>query len=76
MNEKDRSLTEFSVENFPDIDVGLLLKLQQKLKDVEKERDKLFLKVETLEREESPTEERQRTVDAIRVIILLFSNNL
>lgn len=59
-----------NTKEVPDIDVGLVLKLQQKLKDVENERDKLFLKVESLEKEDSPTEERQRTMDSIRVIIM------
>lgn len=54
-------------QDMPEIDVGLLLKLQQKLKDVEKERDRLFLRVESLEKEESPTEETQKTIDSIKV---------
>lgn len=78
-SERDDSLVEVTtrrmhgVGDYPEVDIGLVLKLQQKLKDVEKERDKLFLKVESLEKEESPSEERQRTVDTIRVNILLLT---
>ncbi|EEB10549.1 myosin-5A, putative [Pediculus humanus corporis] len=79
--EKDRSISEYNTmrlnnqtKEVPDIDVGLVLKLQQKLKDVENERDKLFLKVESLEKEDSPTEERQRTMDSIRLENLEIEN--
>ncbi|KAL0276825.1 UNVERIFIED_CONTAM: hypothetical protein PYX00_004309 [Menopon gallinae] len=61
-------------QDLPEIDVGLLLKLQQKLKDVEKERDRLFLRVESLEKEESPSEERQKTIDAIKLEELEIEN--
>lgn len=72
--DEDRSGLELAgdnllnLQNLPEIDVGLLLKLQQKLKEVEKDRDRLLHRVESLEKEESPTEERQRTIDSIKVM--------
>lgn len=72
--DEDRSGLEMAgdnllnLQNLPEIDVGLLLKLQQKLKEVEKDRDRLLHRVESLEKEESPTEERQRTIDSIKVM--------
>lgn len=51
-------------------DVGLVLKLQQKLKDVEKEKSRLIRMVEDLEREDC--EESSRTQDSFRVYPLTF----
>lgn len=48
------------------VDVGLVLKLQQKLKDVEHENGRLVRMVEDLERAESP-EDSTRTADTFRV---------
>ncbi|PSN35591.1 Unconventional myosin-Va [Blattella germanica] len=48
------------------IDVGLVLKLQQKLKDVEKERNRLQERVEYLEKD-SPSDDAARTHDAFKV---------
>lgn len=65
--ERDRSLTEVQLRQLPEIDVGLMLKLQQKLKEVEKERDRLFDQLESLEKDDSPTEEKQETIDKLKV---------
>ena len=48
------------------VDIGLVLKLQQKLKEVEKEKGRLIRMVEDLERD-SP-EETSRMQDTFRVI--------
>lgn len=47
------------------MDIGLVLKLQQKLKDVEKEKGRLIRLVEDLERDTN--EESSRTQDSFRV---------
>lgn len=47
-------------------DIGLVLKLQQKLKDVEKEKSRLIRMVEDLERDDC--EESSRTQDSFRVM--------
>lgn len=47
------------------VDIGLVLKLQQKLKDVEKEKGRLIRMVEDLERDSN--EESTRTQDSFRV---------
>jgi myosin-5 len=47
------------------VDIGLVLKLQQKLKDVEKEKGRLIRMVENLERDNN--EESSRTQDSFRV---------
>lgn len=48
------------------VDIGLVLKLQQKLKDVEKEKGRLIRMVEDLERD--TCEESSRMQDSFRVI--------
>ncbi|XP_034177931.2 dilute class unconventional myosin isoform X2 [Osmia lignaria lignaria] len=54
------------------VDIGLVLKLQQKLKDVEKEKGRLIRMVEDLERD-SP-EENSRTQDTFRLQELEMEN--
>nr|CAD7262897.1 unnamed protein product [Timema shepardi] len=49
------------------IDVGLVLKLQSKLKNVEKERIRLQKRVEEYEKDESPGDEQNRTRDTFKV---------
>lgn len=62
-------MSEMDYPHLPEIDIGLMLKLQSKLKEVEKERDRLFERLESLERDEaSPTEERKETMDKLKVI--------
>jgi hypothetical protein len=56
------------------IDVGLVLKLQQKLKDVEKERNRLQKRVEHLEKEDSPSDDAARTHDSFKVCVILSYN--
>ncbi|XP_063217828.1 unconventional myosin-Va isoform X2 [Bacillus rossius redtenbacheri] len=56
------------------IDVGLVLKLQHKLKDLEKERNKLLKRVEHLERDESPGDEMARTRDTFKLQELEIEN--
>lgn len=51
--------------NAAPVDIGLVLKLQQKLKDVEKEKSRLIRMVEDLERDDC--EESSRTQDSFRV---------
>ncbi|XP_008202902.1 unconventional myosin-Va isoform X2 [Nasonia vitripennis] len=56
------------------VDVGLVLKLQQKLKDVEQENGRLVRMVEDLERTESP-EDSTRTQDTFRLQELEMENS-
>jgi myosin-5 len=49
------------------IDVNLVLKLQQKLKDVEKERNRVQKTVEHLEKEDSPSDDAGRTHDSFKL---------
>lgn len=52
------------------VDVGLVLKLQQKLKDLEKENGRLIRMVEDLERESGPEcDGSTRTHDSFKVCI-------
>ncbi|XP_072764523.1 unconventional myosin-Va isoform X2 [Anoplolepis gracilipes] len=55
------------------VDIGLVLKLQQKLKDVEKEKGRLIRMVEDLERDSS--EESSRTQDSFRLQELEMENS-
>ena len=57
-------------ETHAPVDIGLVLKLQQKLKDVEKEKGRLIRMVEDLERD-SP-EETSRMQDTFRVILYIY----
>ncbi|XP_012285595.1 unconventional myosin-Va isoform X2 [Orussus abietinus] len=56
----------------PPVDVGLVLKLQQKLKDLERENHRLFRMVDELERDTS--EEASRTQDSFRLQELEMEN--
>ncbi|XP_067003336.2 unconventional myosin-Va [Anabrus simplex] len=57
------------------IDVGLVLKLQQKLKEVEKERDRLRKRVELLEKEDSPIDDAAvRTQESFQIQELEIEN--
>ncbi|XP_012267747.2 unconventional myosin-Va isoform X2 [Athalia rosae] len=56
----------------PPIDVGLVLKLQQKLKDVEKEKGRLIRMLEDSEKE--PSEDSSRTQDSFRLQELEMEN--
>jgi len=56
------------------IDVGLVLKLQQKLKDVEKERNRLQKRVEHLEKEDSPSDDAARAHDSFKLQELEMEN--
>lgn len=55
------------------VDIGLVLKLQQKLKDVEKEKSRLIRMVEDLERD--GCEESSRTQDSFRVHVAFLVLN-
>ncbi|KAJ9582514.1 hypothetical protein L9F63_003128, partial [Diploptera punctata] len=55
------------------IDVGLVLKLQQKLKDVEKERNRLQERVDYLEKD-SPSDDAARTHDTFKLQELEMEN--
>ncbi|KAL6423898.1 hypothetical protein ACFW04_010377 [Cataglyphis niger] len=55
------------------VDIGLVLKLQQKLKDVEKEKGRLIRMVEDLERDNN--EESSRTQDSFRLQELEMENS-
>jgi uncharacterized protein YlxW (UPF0749 family) len=48
-----------------------VLKLQQKLKDVEKERNRLQKRVEHLEKEDSPSDDAARTHDSFKVCLVV-----
>nr|CAD7595944.1 unnamed protein product [Timema genevievae] len=56
------------------IDVGLVLKLQSKLKNVEKERIRLQKRVEEYEKDESPGDEQNRTRDTFKLQELEMEN--
>lgn len=69
----NKSPSETNGPTHAPVDIGLVLKLQQKLKDVEKEKGRLIRMVEDLERD-SP-EETSRMQDTFRVIFcVLFIN--
>ena len=63
-----KSPRELNGPSHAPVDVGLVLKLQQKLKDVEKENGRLIRMVEDLERD-SP-EDVSRTQDSFRVSLV------
>ncbi|KAK7862317.1 hypothetical protein R5R35_014678 [Gryllus longicercus] len=54
--------------------VGLVLKLQQKVKELEKENDRLRRRVESLEKEDSPSDDLTRARDSFRVQELEMEN--
>ncbi|XP_021923468.1 unconventional myosin-Va [Zootermopsis nevadensis] len=56
-------------------DVALMLKLQQKLKDVEKERNRLQERIECLEKEDSPSDDATRTHDTFKLQELEMENS-
>lgn len=66
---KIESPEDDNMQTMSKIDVSLMLKLQQKLKEVETEKARLEKKVEALEAqdEDSPRDETKRTQDLIRV---------
>lgn len=71
----NKSPSETNGPTHAPVDIGLVLKLQQKLKDVEKEKGRLIRMVEDLERD-SP-EETSRMQDTFRVILcVLFINKI
>lgn len=51
-----------------------MLKLQQKLKDVEKERNRLQERIECLEKEDSPSDDATRTHDTFKVYSVVLSS--
>lgn len=65
--QSNKSPAETNGPTHAPVDIGLVLKLQQKLKDVEKEKGRLIRMVEDLERD-SP-EETSRMQDTFRVIL-------
>jgi len=63
--QPNKSPSEVPAPAHAPVDIGLVLKLQQKLKDVEKEKGRLIRMVEDLERDSN--EESTRTQDSFRV---------
>lgn len=63
--QPNKSPSEVPASAHAPVDIGLVLKLQQKLKDVEKEKGRLIRMVEDLERDSN--EESTRTEDSFRV---------
>lgn len=63
--QSNKSPSEKYASAHAPVDIGLVLKLQQKLKDVEKEKGRLIRMVEDLERDSN--EESSRTQDSFRV---------
>lgn len=68
--QMNKSPSETNGPTHAPVDIGLVLKLQQKLKDVEKEKGRLIRMVEDLERD-SP-EETSRMQDTFKVILILW----
>lgn len=68
-SNKSPSVIETADPAHAPVDIGLVLKLQQKLKDVEKEKSRLIRMVEDLERD--GCEESNRTQDSFRVYSFL-----
>jgi myosin V len=52
---------------YQDMDVGLVLKLQQKVKELERDRMRMHKRLEELDKEESPSEDLARTQDMFKV---------
>lgn len=63
--QTNKSPSEVPAPAHAPVDIGLVLKLQQKLKDVEKEKGRLIRMVEDLERDSN--EESIRTQDSFKV---------
>ncbi|KAG5308478.1 MYO5B protein, partial [Acromyrmex insinuator] len=70
--QSNKSPSEAPVSAHAPVDIGLVLKLQQKLKDVEKEKGRLIRMVEDLERDSN--EESTRTQDSFRLQELEMEN--
>ncbi|XP_012524245.1 unconventional myosin-Va isoform X2 [Monomorium pharaonis] len=70
--QANKSPPEASALAHAPVDIGLVLKLQQKLKDVEKEKGRLIRMVEDLERDNN--EESNRTQDSFRLQELEMEN--
>ncbi|XP_018394094.1 PREDICTED: unconventional myosin-Va isoform X2 [Cyphomyrmex costatus] len=70
--QSNKSPSEAPVPAHAPVDIGLVLKLQQKLKDVEKEKGRLIRMVEDLERDSN--EESTRTQDSFRLQELEMEN--
>ncbi|XP_018338222.1 PREDICTED: unconventional myosin-Va isoform X4 [Trachymyrmex septentrionalis] len=70
--QSNKSPSEVPVSAHAPVDIGLVLKLQQKLKDVEKEKGRLIRMVEDLERDSN--EESTRTQDSFRLQELEMEN--
>ena len=62
---------EWTEGQAPEADVGLTVKLQQKLKEAQKDKEKLEKRLEELEGSDSPVNEKQ-TADLVRVINRYF----
>ncbi|XP_032683179.1 unconventional myosin-Va isoform X3 [Odontomachus brunneus] len=71
-SNKSPSVIETADPAHAPVDIGLVLKLQQKLKDVEKEKSRLIRMVEDLERDGG--EESNRTQDSFRLQELEMEN--
>ncbi|XP_012234909.1 unconventional myosin-Va isoform X2 [Linepithema humile] len=70
--QSNKSPSEVNGPAHAPVDIGLVLKLQQKLKDVEKEKGRLIRMVEDLERDSN--EESNRTQDSFRLQELEMEN--
>ncbi|XP_011648183.1 unconventional myosin-Va isoform X2 [Pogonomyrmex barbatus] len=70
--QASKSPSEVPAPSHAPVDIGLVLKLQQKLKDVEKEKGRLVRMVEDLERDSN--EESIRTQDSFRLQELEMEN--
>ncbi|XP_011251964.2 unconventional myosin-Va isoform X2 [Camponotus floridanus] len=71
--QSNKSPSEKYASAHAPVDIGLVLKLQQKLKDVEKEKGRLIRMVEDLERDSN--EESSRTQDSFRLQELEMENS-
>ncbi|XP_020287438.1 unconventional myosin-Va isoform X2 [Pseudomyrmex gracilis] len=70
--QSNKSPSELNGPAHAPVDIGLVLKLQQKLKDVEKEKGRLIRMVEDMERDSN--EESTRTQDSFRLQELEMEN--
>ncbi|XP_014489447.1 PREDICTED: unconventional myosin-Va isoform X2 [Dinoponera quadriceps] len=70
--ESNKSMIETNDTTHARVDIGLVLKLQQKLRDVEKEKSRLIRTVEDLERD--GCEESSRTQDSFKLQELEMEN--
>ena len=65
--------------NFQDIDVGLVLKLQSKISQIEKENEELHALIESYEEEGSPSQRTSTVIsesafDALKVKVFYFKS--